>query len=132
MLQDNFWTSDGETFWSGCEDPPCAHQSNPGTNCELNAIVATMSTGPVGPSDGEGQTNTTRIMQTCAANGRLLQPNKPMTTIDAVMRASIPGEREVACKARARGYCPGLPGPMIMSTWSAPEFSYVPAVYHVV
>ena len=42
------------------------------------------------------------------------------------------GEREVACKARARGYCPGLPGPMIMSTWSAPEFSYTPAVYHVV
>jgi hypothetical protein len=35
-------------------------------------------------------------MQTCAANGRLLQPDKPMTVIDAVLRASIPGEREVS------------------------------------
>lgn len=101
--KDNFWTTDGETSWNGW-----ANLSNPGRNCELNTIVAAMSTGPVGPSDGAGMTNKTRIMHTCASSGMLLQPNRPMTTIDALYRAAIPGERDVACKDRVQGYCKGF------------------------
>ena len=64
-------------------------QGNPGTNGELNAIIATMSTGPVGPSDGAGQHNATRIFRTCAADGTILQPERPMMPIDAVYRQAV-------------------------------------------
>merc|ERR1711874_379009 len=55
--KDNFWSGDGQARQPGFR------QRNPGTNGELNAILATMSTGPVGPSDGAGQHNATRIMR---------------------------------------------------------------------
>lgn len=65
-------------------------QANPGTNGELNAIIATLSTGPVGPSDGAGNHNTTRIMRSCTADGRILQPEKPLTPIDATFLETLP------------------------------------------
>ena len=71
--KDNFWSGDGQKRQLGFK------QTNPGTNGELNAILATMSRGPVGPSDGAGQHNATRIMRTCAADGTILQPERPMT-----------------------------------------------------
>eukprot|EP01052_Picozoa_sp_SAG31_P005511 SAG31_NODE_243_length_19342_cov_12.906459_14_plen_297_part_00 len=80
-----------DNFWSGDEQPRelGLSQPNPGSNGELNAILATMSTGPVGPSDGAGNHNTTRLMRTCDAAGNILQPNKPMTPIDATYRAIL-------------------------------------------
>jgi|EP01046_Picozoa_sp_COSAG06_P011348 hypothetical protein len=48
-----------------------------------NLKNASVSAGPVGPSDGAGNHNTTRIMRTCDAAGTILQPEKPMTPIDA-------------------------------------------------
>ena len=50
---------------------------------ELNAIIAVFSTGPVGVGDGAGATNQTVVMATCTAAGGLLQPDKPLTAIDA-------------------------------------------------
>lgn len=74
--KDNFWTSN-------VTDNPYQKNSNtpknPGSNVELNTIVAVLSTGPVGISDKVGATNATLIMATCDANGRLLQPSKPLT-----------------------------------------------------
>jgi hypothetical protein len=62
----------------------------------LNAILATMSRGPVGPSDGAGQHNATRLMRTCTADGTILQPERPMTPIDATYRAVLsPAERQL-------------------------------------
>ena len=78
--KDNFWSSDGQ------KRQPGFTQSNPGTNGELNAILAVMTRGPVGPSDGAGQHNVTRLLRTCAADGTILQPERPMTPIDATFR----------------------------------------------
>ena len=88
--KDNFWSGDGQ------QRQPGFYQSNPGTNGELNAILATMSRGPVGPSDGAGRHNATRLMRTCAADGTLLQPERPITPIDATFRqVTSPSERQL-------------------------------------
>eukprot|EP00040_Diaphanoeca_grandis_P034999 m.218963 g.218963 ORF g.218963 m.218963 type:complete len:854 (+) comp33283_c0_seq1:365-2926(+) len=73
--KDNFWTSNiSDNPYQKGNQP-----ANPGSNVELNTIVAVLSTGPVGISDKWGHTNSTLIMATCDANGRLLQPAKPLT-----------------------------------------------------
>jgi hypothetical protein len=51
--KDNFWSADNQPRQPGFTEP------NPGSNGELNAIIATMSTGPVGPADGAGQVRST-------------------------------------------------------------------------
>ena len=98
--KDNFWSTDGEQFW-GPNGVPWASQPNPGTNCELNAVLAALSTGPVGPSDGKGLTNATRVMQSCAADGTLLQPNKPLTWVDSMLTSQLPGEETLKGHAHA-------------------------------
>jgi hypothetical protein len=74
--KDNFWTTNvtDNPYQKGSATP-----KNPGSNVELNTIAAVLSTGPVGISDKIGATNATLIMRTCDANGRLLQPSKPLT-----------------------------------------------------
>lgn len=49
---------------------------------DLQAIVSILSTGPVGPSDKIGMANLTRIMRTCATDGKLLKPSVPATAVD--------------------------------------------------
>ena len=112
--KDNFWSSDGQ------KRQPGFSQTNPGTNGELNAILATMSMGPVGPSDGAGQHNATRILRTCAADGTILQPERPMTPIDATYRQAVsPSERQLGSAA-------------IWSTFSRPAArGSAPAQYHI-
>ena len=51
--------------------------------CKLQAAVLTMSTGPVCPSDGIGYSDVPLIMRSAAADGTLLQPDRPATAIDA-------------------------------------------------
>jgi hypothetical protein len=65
--------------------PPFVQQgvSNMMALPELNAIIAVFSTGPVGIADGVNATNATLVMSTCDSAGRLLQPDKPFTPIDA-------------------------------------------------
>ena len=92
--KDNFWSGDGQKRQLGFS------QTNPGTDGELNVILATMSRGPVGPSDGAGQHNATRIMRTCAADGTILPPERPMTPIDATYRKVLPhAERQLTAAA---------------------------------
>jgi hypothetical protein len=91
--KDNFWSGDGQQRQPGFKEP------NPGHDGELNAILATMSTGPVGPADGAGQHNATRLKRTCAANGRILQTEKPLTPIDATFQAVLDGARAVPAAA---------------------------------
>ena len=111
--KDNFWSGDGQKRQMGFD------QSNPGTNGELNAILATMSTGPVGPSDGAGQHNTTRLMRTCAADGTILQPERPMTPIDATYRQVISdSERQLNSAA-------------VWSTYSHAQSAAGAAQYHI-
>jgi hypothetical protein len=81
--------------------------------------------GPVGPSDGAGQHNATRLMRTCAADGTLLQPDRPMTPIDAAFRQAVsPAERQLGSAA-------------VWSTYSQSGDSHAaqsapsPAQYHI-
>eukprot|EP01052_Picozoa_sp_SAG31_P027806 SAG31_NODE_2634_length_5342_cov_2.253099_2_plen_262_part_00 len=71
--------------------------TNPGRNCELNAIVATLSTGPVSIADKAGDTNATILKRCVAIDGRILQPDKPATAVDSMFaqggeRTAPPGE----------------------------------------
>ena len=76
-----------DSFWTSVEQGsrPYAAGSNPGTDLELNAIVAATSTGPVGISDAAGRSNATLAKRTCSADGALLQPDKPLTPADRTL-----------------------------------------------
>ena len=76
--KDNFWTTNS----SSARPPNYAPDANPGQDIELNAIVAALSTGPVGISDAFNATDVALVMRTCAADGTLLQPLRPPTPVD--------------------------------------------------
>ena len=59
--------------------------SNPGSNIELNAIVATLSTGPVSLADKARETNVTIVRRCVRMDGRILQPDKPATAVDSML-----------------------------------------------
>eukprot|EP01084_Bolivina_argentea_P134748 237575_1 len=75
--KDNFWTMFNEPY-------PIQYRANgqDHNSTEVHAIVALMSSGPVGISDGFGYSNYTLIMRLCRSDGRLLQPVRPITAID--------------------------------------------------
>jgi len=50
---------------------------------ELDALVASLTTGPIGPSDGINMTNAELLMRCCNADGLILKPDKPAIAIDA-------------------------------------------------
>lgn len=71
------------------------------TNVALHMIVATMSGGPVGISDRIGGTNNSLVLRSCSATtGRLLQPSKPLTPIDATWAAVDSGNGSTGSGAR--------------------------------
>lgn len=74
--KDNFWTT---TVQPG--NPYNLQEDYP----ELESAIATYSLGPVGPSDKIGYANRDLIMKSCTADGTLLQPSRPATTLDTVM-----------------------------------------------
>jgi hypothetical protein len=59
-------------------------KTNPGSNCELNTIIATLSTGPVSLADKAGDTNATLVRRCVREDGRILQPDKPATSVDSM------------------------------------------------
>ncbi|XP_048245188.1 uncharacterized protein LOC124119100, partial [Haliotis rufescens] len=73
--KDNFWTTTVQ---------PRGHNTEPYP--ELNALVATLSTGPVGPSDMIGKFNKTIIMKSVNSEGLILKPSRPATAIDNMIR----------------------------------------------
>mmetsp|Transcript_86928 Transcript_86928/g.246464 ORF Transcript_86928/g.246464 Transcript_86928/m.246464 type:complete len:826 (+) Transcript_86928:58-2535(+) len=80
--KDNFWT---HRPLSAIETgKPWGPRTNPGTNCELNAIIATLSTGPVGIADKAGDTNTTLVLRCVRPDGLIMQPDRPATYVDAM------------------------------------------------
>ena len=49
---------------------------------ELQAVVATLSTGPVGPSDKIGCSDAKLIMKSVNKDGLILKPDRPARAID--------------------------------------------------
>ena len=56
---------------------------------EAQTLLAVMSGGPYGPSDGAGSFNRSLIMRSCRDDGVLLRPDKPATLMDTAF-AVIP------------------------------------------
>ena len=52
------------------------------THPKLQSLAATLSTGPVGPSDKMGCSDVSLIMKSCNAEGLLLKPDRPAIAID--------------------------------------------------
>jgi hypothetical protein len=75
-----------DVFWSTSLQPGShygieAHEVLP----EREILIATLSTGPVGPGDGINFTNVERIMKCCRKDGLILKPDRPLTTINALI-----------------------------------------------
>ncbi|XP_067662767.1 uncharacterized protein [Haliotis asinina] len=83
--KDNFWTTSVQSGnpYNGSEP-----------NTALNAVVATLSTGPVGISDMVGGSNKSLIMRSVNADGLILKPSRPATAIDNRIRRIAFGDFE--------------------------------------
>ena len=74
----------------------------------MQAAVAALSRGPVQVSDGVGYSDRSLILRTCDEAGRLLQPSRPATALDAAFHRSAgvgdgPLTRiQTCCRSRRR------------------------------
>jgi hypothetical protein len=91
--KDNWWSTPNQpkprVLPSG--PPPCDGGSRNVTNVFLHALVATLSTGPVGFADALGYSNATLIRATCDSSGKLLKPSVPLAAIDRTFSATVSG-----------------------------------------
>ena len=87
--KDTFWSSNNgaqATTRGGCDKTGCpADHSTPAA--ELHTALAVLSTGPVGFSDAPNETDATLLMRTCDSAGNLLQPSRPITSVDSTQSA---------------------------------------------
>eukprot|EP01116_Phalansterium_solitarium_P018896 TRINITY_DN5142_c0_g1_i3.p1 TRINITY_DN5142_c0_g1~~TRINITY_DN5142_c0_g1_i3.p1 ORF type:complete len:741 (-),score=235.75 TRINITY_DN5142_c0_g1_i3:178-2400(-) len=78
-FKDDFWTTSNQpncpSSFAQCVEP----------NPVLQALVATLTAGPVGFSDAIGHTDTELVMRTSRADGLLLKADKPATPVDKVL-----------------------------------------------
>jgi len=93
--KDDWWTTEVQTG-SPYGDKPTE------PNWQLQAIVVGLSTGPNGPADKIGFTNTTLVMSTVRGDGLTLQPDRPATTMDAALLqlfagSAVPDVRSTWC-----------------------------------
>eukprot|EP00750_Incisomonas_marina_P017283 INCI20198.3.p1 GENE.INCI20198.3~~INCI20198.3.p1 ORF type:complete len:341 (-),score=44.32 INCI20198.3:28-1050(-) len=76
-------------------------------NIELQAIVAALSSGPVGIGDGPGFTNTSLVNLLADGDGTLIHPSVPATPLDAMYFPGSParsrGKRNPATGAYGHG-----------------------------
>ena len=74
-----------DVFWSTAEQPgnpysPQTREAKPA----LEAAIATLSAGPVAPGDKIGLEDRELILRACRADGKILKPSRPLTTLDSV------------------------------------------------
>lgn len=91
--KDIFWSSRPANCHGNHTDMPqtCGRwgaHTNAGSNCELNAIVATLSTGPLSLADKAYGTNETVVRRCIRRDGRILQPDRPATAVDSMFAQS--------------------------------------------
>jgi hypothetical protein len=74
-----------DVFWSTSIQPGSPYgNSSREVLPEREILVATLSTGPVGPGDAINYTNVERIMKCCRQDGLILKPDRPLTMINAL------------------------------------------------
>ena len=81
LPKDNYWSTADQLGQSHYKSHPREPYSR------LQAAVATISKGPVAPSDKIGHSDVALIMRSCASDGTLLQPGRPATKLDSFLLA---------------------------------------------
>lgn len=74
-FKDNYWSTSlqpGSSVGNSLEISPALHEA-----------ISVFSAGPVTPGDGVGYSDRALIMRACTTGGRLLQPSRAATAIDA-------------------------------------------------
>ena len=91
-------------FWSS-PPPPHSHRGpNPGSNCELNALVAVLSQGVVGAGDAPDRVDRALVARAHRADGRLLHPDRPIATLNAqYLEAAFPHAAAALGRGRLGG-----------------------------
>ena len=75
-----------DVLWSTSLQPDAPYQPTPEEVLpERGILVATLSTGPVAPGDRINYTNVQRVMKCCRKDGLILKPDRPLTTINALI-----------------------------------------------
>ncbi|UJR38301.1 hypothetical protein I4U23_030971 [Adineta vaga] len=75
-----------DVLWSTSEQPGSPYSSSAVEVLpEREILIATLSTGPVGPGDAINYTNVERIMKCCRKDGLILKPDRPLTTINTLV-----------------------------------------------
>ena len=88
--KDTLWTTpNNRTEIPGC--PWTADHEESGA--ALHVTLALFSSGPVGISDGPGFTDGELIRRIISADGTLLQPSRPATLIDSLIRAGCSSDK---------------------------------------
>ncbi len=78
--------SSKDTFWSTSIQPGANYTPSPEEFIsDREILIATLSTGPVGPGDAINYTNVERIMKCCRKDGLILKPSRPLTMINALI-----------------------------------------------
>lgn len=72
-----------DVFWSTSNEPGSSYHPTPMEPLpDREILIATLSTGPVGPGDAINYTNNERIMRCCRRDGLILKPDRPISMID--------------------------------------------------
>jgi hypothetical protein len=75
-----------DVLWSTSTQPGSPYGSTATEELpDREILIATLSTGPVGPGDAITYTNAERIMKCCRQDGLILKPDRPLTTINEVV-----------------------------------------------
>jgi len=75
-----------DVFWSTSVQPGAPYKGEPKEVLpERQSAISTLSTGPVGPGDAVNYTNIEVIMKCCRPDGLILKPDRPLTTINALI-----------------------------------------------
>ena len=87
--KDTLWTTtNNRTAVPGCDWTP-DHEA---PAVETHVVLALLTTGPVGISDGLGFTDAPLIQRTISADGTLLQPCRAATLVDSLFVARAAGD----------------------------------------
>ncbi|XP_077969877.1 uncharacterized protein LOC120331113 [Styela clava] len=70
-----------DTFWSTSNQTGSPYGNDTEPNTDLQAAMATLTTGPVGPGDRYSNMSK-NILKTCRADGMILKPSRPITVWD--------------------------------------------------
>mmetsp|Transcript_60318 Transcript_60318/g.118245 ORF Transcript_60318/g.118245 Transcript_60318/m.118245 type:complete len:245 (-) Transcript_60318:39-773(-) len=84
----------------------------PETHPDREIIMATLSTAMVGPMDGIGFLNASRVMTSCRLDGIVLKPDHPQKTVDTCFRKGQPRLPEECFLFATVSALVGLPKPI--------------------